>query len=197
MTKEQAKQILHKNMQNVNLRRHCYAVSFAMGGIYDSLAGANMLEADSPSKEVWEILGLLHDADYELTKDDWTKHTLLTLDWLKNTGVGEGDPLYLAVQSHNNKVTKLREVQTQMEWALECCDELTGFIVAVTLVQPDKELSSVDINSILKKWKTKAFARAVERTQIEQCEKKLGIKLDGFIGIVLKSMQENALELGL
>ena len=197
MDKEQAKQTLHKNMQNVNLRRHCYAVSFAMGGIYDYLEGNGKLDSNSPDKETWEVLGLLHDADYELTKDDWSKHTLMTLNWLKDLGVSDEDPLCLAVKSHNNKVTKMREVQTQMEWALECCDELTGFIVACALVQPDKKLASVTVESVLKKWRAPAFARAVDRNQIEQCEKKLGIKLDGFIGIVLKSMQKNTLELGL
>ncbi len=198
MTKQQALDLLHEHMQNQNLRRHCYAVGFALAGIYDYLAGRNMLSEDSPSdREAWEVLGIIHDSDYELTKDDWTKHTLLTLDWLKEMGISENDHLYKAMQSHNNKITKLREPQTQMEWALECVDELTGFIVACALVMPEKKLESVALESVQKKWKQPAFAKGVIREQSEQVEEKLGIPLPEFMGIVLKVMQEKHEELGL
>lgn len=197
MNKQKALEILHANMQNKNLRRHCYGVGFALAGIYDYLKENNW-KGDSPdNKETWEVLGILHDSDYELTKDDWSEHTLKTLEWLKAEGVSETDPLYLAEMSHNNKITGLREPQTQMEWALECCDELTGFIVAIALIRPEKNLSSVEVKSVKKKFKQKAFAAAVEREQIAQCEERLGISLDDFIAVVLKSMQENAGELGL
>jgi len=197
MTKEKALEILHKNMQNTNLRRHCYAVGFALAGIYDYLKENNW-KADSPdNSEDWEILGILHDSDYELTKDDWTQHTLKTLEWFKEEGVSETDPLYLAETSHNNKITGLREPQTQMEWALECCDELTGFIVAIALIKPEKKLSAVDVAGVKKKFKQKAFAAAVEREQISQCEEKLNIPLDAFVEVVLTSMQKNSQDLGL
>lgn len=84
-----------------------------------------------------------------------------------------------------------------MEWALETVDELTGFIVAVALVRPEKKLETVAVESVLKKWKTKEFAKAVDRGQIEQCETKLGIALSEFIGITLQAMQEHHEELGL
>ncbi len=197
ITKEKALEILHKHMQNQNLRRHSYAVGYAMSAIYDYLKENNMLEDNAPDKETWEVLGILHDSDYELTKDDWDNHTLLTLEWLKNEGLSESDPLYLAEMSHNNKRTGLREPQTQMEWALETCDELTGFIVAVALVQPEKKLSAVKLESIKKKWGQKAFAKGVEREQIEQCETKLNIPIDTFINIVLKAMQSHSDDLGL
>ncbi len=198
MNKEDAITILHKNMQNQNLRRHCYAVGIALGGIYDYFQMQGNLNEDSPSdRESWEILGILHDADYELTKDDWSRHTLLTLEWLKSEGLSEDSHLYRAIQSHNNKITNLREPQSQMEWALECCDELTGFIVACALVMPDKKLTSVKLENILKKWKQPAFAKGVERSQIEQCETRLGIPLPEFITIVLESMQENSSAIGL
>jgi predicted hydrolase (HD superfamily) len=198
MNKQTALELLHKHMENTNLRRHCYAVGFAMGAIYDYLKENNLFNNDSPdNKEMWEILGIIHDSDYEQTKDNWSKHTLLTLEWIKEAGVDEEDPLYLAVQSHNNKVTSLRDPETQMEWALECVDELTGFIVAVALVRPDKKLSAVKVSSVKKKWGQKAFAAGVEREQIEQCEEKLGIKLDDFIQLTLKVMQDNSKELGL
>lgn len=197
MNKTQAIKLLHEHMQNSNLRRHCYGVSYAMGGIYDYLESKKMLKNEEPVKEVWEILGILHDSDYEITKDDWRRHTLETLKWLDEEGINKDDPLYKAIQSHNTKITHLREPETQMEWALECCDELTGFIVACTLVLPDKKLSSLNVESVLKKWKQPAFARAVDRAQIEQCEDKLKIPLKDFIEIVLQAMQKNSSELGL
>lgn len=196
LNKEQALEMLHKNMQNQNLRRHCYAVGFAMAGIYDSFKLQNKLEDSSLTREDWEVLGILHDADYELTKEDWSQHTLITLEWIKEAGVSEDHPVYKAIQSHNNKVTGLRDPETQLEWALECCDELTGFIVACALVKPDKKLESVDLNTVMKKWPQKAFAKGVIREQIEQCDEKLGIKLEDFVNIVLESMQKNSKELG-
>jgi len=80
---------------------------------------------------------------------------------------------------------------------LECCDELTGFIVSVALVRPDKKLASVEVDSVLKKWKNKDFAAAVDRGQISQCEEKLGIKLSEFIEIILDAMKQIAPEIGL
>ena len=194
MNKNQALELLHKNMQNQNLRRHCYAVGFAMKGIHRYLSGVGRTPAESI--EAWKVLGIIHDSDYEITKEDWTKHTILLLDWLKESGMSETDPIYLAIMSHNNKVTGLREPATDMEWALECCDELTGFIVACALVKGGK-LSEVTLETVKKKWPQKAFASGVIREQTEQCQEKLGVSLDDFISIVLKSMQENCDELGL
>jgi predicted hydrolase (HD superfamily) len=84
-----------------------------------------------------------------------------------------------------------------MEWALETVDELTGFIVAVALVRPEKQLATVTVESVMKKWKMTAFAAAVDRSQIAQCEEKLGIPLPDFIALTLKSMQDNHDTLGL
>jgi predicted hydrolase (HD superfamily) len=84
-----------------------------------------------------------------------------------------------------------------MEWALYTCDELTGFIVARTLVLPTKKIADVTVESVLKKFPSKSFAAGVNRLQIQMCEDKLGIKLPDFVGIVLKSMQEIAAELSL
>lgn len=194
MTKTQAFDLLHKNMQNQNLRRHCYAVGFAMEGINKYLCEVGKTPAED--FECWQVLGIIHDSDYEITKADSPKHTILLLEWLTESGMSENDPIYLAIMSHNNKVTKLREPQTDMEWALECCDELTGFIVACALVKGGK-LSEVSLETVKKKWNQKAFASGVSRSQIEQCDERLGINLDEFIGIVLKSMQENSSDLGL
>lgn len=145
--------------------------------------------------DLWEILGLLHDADWEETKDSPEIHTKRTLEWLNETDADE--KIIRALKSHNRKYTKLAELEGDMEWALETVDELTGFIVAVALVRPDKKLETVELKSVLKKWKTKEFAAAVDRSQIAQCEEKLKIPLHEFIEITLGAMKSHATELGL
>lgn len=164
---------------------------YAVGAVMKALAAK--LGGDP---DMWEILGLLHDADWEETKETPDLHTRKTLDWLKGAGITDG-PIVHALMSHNRRYTHLAELEGKMEWALETCDELTGFIVAVTLVRPDKKLSSVTVESVLKKWKTKEFAKAVDRSQIEQCETALQTTLREFIEIALGAMQQNADALGL
>lgn len=197
MNKDLALEILHKNMQSANLRKHCYAVGIAMAGIYDYLVSQNQLEDKSLDRETWEVLGIIHDSDYEITKDDWNKHTLLTLEWIKEMGIDPEHHLYRAMQSHNAKRTGFAEPTTQMEWALECVDELTGFLVACTLVLPSKKIADLTLDSIKKKWKQPAFAKGVIREQSEQVKEKLGIEFDQFVEIVLKSMQDNSDKLGI
>ena len=80
---------------------------------------------------------------------------------------------------------------------MECCDELTGFIVAVALVMPNKKLSEVSVETIFKKFKQKEFAKAVEREQILQCEEKVNVSPEKFVEITLKAMQNNSELLGL
>jgi lysyl-tRNA synthetase, class II len=187
VSREQATQLLVTHMQNGNLQRHCYAVGYAMKELAREFGG---------DPDVWEVLGILHDADWEETKDNPDDHTKNTLQYLKDLGVTSG-PIVRALQSHNRKRTHLAEIEGVMEWALETCDELTGFIVAVTLVRPEKKLAAVTTESVLKKWKNHEFAQAVDRSQIEQCKAELGISLEAFIGIVLSAMQSHSDELGL
>jgi len=187
ITKEQALELLHTNMQSVNLRKHCYAVGAVMKAL------AKHLKEDGNK---WEIVGILHDGDYEKTKDTPEKHTLLRIDWLKK--IGENDPeIISAIYSHNYAHTGNNPPKNNLEWSLYCSDELTGLIVAVTLVRPEKKLEKVTIENILSKWNQKSFAAGVKREQIEMCEEKLGIKLSDFIQIALSAMQGISNDLGL
>lgn len=191
---ESAKQLLHEHMQNVNLRRHCYAVGKTLAGYYDYYT-SKQIDTGGLSKEEWEITGILHDSDYELTQNDWTQHTLVLLNWLKEYETKE--EMLDVFKSHNTKITGLKDPETLLEWTLECCDELTGFIVAVALVLPSKKLSDVTVERVLKKFKQKEFARAVDREQITQCEEKVNIPIKEFVEVTLKAMQENSELLGL
>ncbi|NMB91358.1 HDIG domain-containing protein [candidate division WWE3 bacterium] len=194
LTLESALDLLHEHMQNKNLRKHCYAVGKVLSAFYDYYKEKG-INIGNLSKEQWEITGILHDADWELTNQDPSKHTLETLKWLKEYEVPE--EIINTIKSHNNKLTNLKSPESILEWTLECCDELTGFIVAIALVMPNKKLSDVTLESILKKFKQKEFAKAVDRNQITQCEEKLGIKPEEFIRVSLLAMQNASDLLGL
>lgn len=186
ITRKSALDLLHQNMQSVNLRRHCLAVEAVMKAL------ARRLGAD---EEKYAVVGLLHDGDYEKTKSTPEKHTLLMHQWLLEA---EADQEILnAILSHNYAHTGQNPPATKMEWALYCCDELTGLIVAVALVRPDRKLASVTVDSIMKKWNQPAFAAGVDRKQIEVCEEKLGIPLEEFVAVALEAMQGVSKELGL
>jgi putative nucleotidyltransferase with HDIG domain len=184
ISKEKALEILFENIKNENLQKHHYAVAAAMKGLALELGG-------DPLK--WEIVGLLHDADYELTKDQMEKHTIVLGEILVEEG---GDPeIIRAIQSHAYEFTG-KQPQSTMEFALLSCDDLTGLIVAVALVHPDK-LAGVSVDSVMKKFNSKSFAAGADRGKINSCEENLDIPLGDFIGLVLKAMQSEAELLGL
>ncbi len=198
-TKQNALDLLHEHMQNQNLRRHCYAVGKVLSALFDYYKEkgfpADFVGIGTLSREEWEIVGILHDADWEITAKDELNHTKLLLDWVKDRDLPE--EMTDVFKSHNNKKTGLRELQTLLEWTLECLDELTGFIVAVALMMPSKTLAEVSVESVIKKFAKKDFAKAVNRDQITQCEQKLGILANNFVTITLKTMQDNHELLGL
>lgn len=186
ISKDQAVELLHSKMQSVNLRKHCYAVSAVMKSL-----GKHFGE----DEDRYEIVGLLHDGDYEFTKEDMGNHAKLMAGWVRDLGETD-EELLTGIESHGwfheGKLPK-----TKMQWSLFCCDELTGLIVAVALVRPDKKLANVTVDNILSKWKSKSFAAGVKREDIENCEKELRIILPDFIGMALKAMQGISKELGL
>jgi hypothetical protein len=190
MTREQAVALLHEHMANVNLRRHCYAVEAVMRAL---------AERFGEDEEAWGISGLLHDADYEELKGTekvTTDHTKLTIEWLKK--LQASTDITDAVASHAwGYVADSPQPKNRMQWSLYCCDELTGLIVAVALVKPDCRLSSVTVDSVMKKWNQKSFAAGANREQIKQCESRLKIPLREFVEITLASMQAIAPTLGL
>ena len=193
---ESAKELLFSKMQNQNLRRHCMGVGKTLAAFWDFYNQAGRKnEMGALSKEEWEITGMLHDSDYEFTKDDPAKHVVTLIEWLEEYDIKE--ELLNALKSHNNKTVHLRSPQTLLEWTLECCDELTGFIVAVALILPDKKLAGVTVDSVIKRFGQPAFARAVEREQIIQCNDKCGVPVENFVEVTLKAMQDNASLLGL
>jgi predicted hydrolase (HD superfamily) len=146
-------------------------------------------------EEKWGLVGLLHDFDYERYPDVAVLgHPNTGTPILRQRGVDE--EIVRAILSHATEVTGV-ERESKMEKALYAVDELTGLIAAVALVRPSKDVRDVEVKSIKKKWKTKAFAPGVNREEIEAGAADLGIDLDQHIELVLKAMQAAAAALGL
>ena len=178
MTKDEALIKLNSLIKNPNLVRHGLAAGVCMKALAKKL---------NQNEQQWEIVGLLHDADYEMTKDRPDQHGLLI--------TGLDTELLEAIKFHNKDFIPAKE--SLMGWGIYCCDELTGVIVACALVRPDKKLESVEVDSVLKKLPNKSFAAGANREQIYLCEEKLGIPLPEFVEICLNAMKSISDELGL
>ncbi|MGE5484332.1 MAG: HDIG domain-containing metalloprotein [Ignavibacteriales bacterium] len=170
-------------LPNVNLFKHCLAVEAVMRGLARRFA---------ENEEDWGLAGLLHDIDYEETKNDPDRHSLLSGEIVR--GMGFGDEIVDAVIAHNERHGLPRD--TRMAKALYACDPLTGLIVAAALIHPEKKLSAIDTAFILHRYKEKSFAKGANRKTIEACSD-LGLSLEEFVTIGLESMTGIARELGL
>ncbi|MBN2545605.1 MAG: lysine--tRNA ligase [Spirochaetes bacterium] len=164
--------------------------------IHHSLATAAVLRGVARRFKLNEsnyyYLGLVHDIDFDIV-EDMTLHGKVGAGWLKDLGI---DEYFLhAVMAHNEEGTKVKK-ETFADFALCCSESVTGLISACAKVYPDKKVASVAVKSVTKRMKEKAFAAKVNRDFIRLCEK-IGLPLEEFIEIALKSMTEIANEIGL
>ena len=147
--------------------------------------------------DLWEAVGLLHDMDYErhpnLERSPTEGHPFVGVAWLRENGWSE--EVCRAILSHADYSNVSRE--TSMEKTLYAVDELSGFVVAVALVRPSKSIREVEVSSVKKKMKDKAFARAVSRDDIVRGAEQLGVPLDEVIGNVIAALKNDAERLGL
>ena len=188
MNRDEAYQILVQYIKNPNLIKHHLACEATMKALCRRLNP----QADEREQERWGIVGLLHDADYELTKETPEKHGLIIKE--KNPNLPED--IWRAIASHNGDRNGITP-KTPMEWSIYCCDELTGLIVAAALIHPDKKLSSIDVKFIMNRFGEKSFAKGADREMIKKCEEKLGIPLGEFVELTLSAMQTISGEIGL
>ncbi len=183
MNRSEAFQLLKEYTKKEGLIKHALAVEAAMKWYAKKFDG---------TAEGWGIVGLLHDFDYE-KYPDLENHPFKGAQILREKGVEEA--WVNAILSHADYSGVKRE--SNMEKALFAVDELTGFIVAVSLVRPSKKIADVSVKSVKKKMKDKAFAAAVSREDIEKGADELGTPLDEHISNVLDAMKDIADQLGL
>lgn len=183
MQREQALGLLKQNLTSENLFSHSLAVEAIMRGLAERLG---------EDVEKFGLAGLLHDIDYDVTAEDPQRHSLLGARILEENGLPE-DIIY-AVKVHN-EMHGLERLSV-LDKALYAADPVSGFITATALVRPDKQLAEVQVKSLKKRFKEKAFARGANREQMATCSE-LGLELDEFLAIALESMKKIAGELNL
>ena len=185
ITREEAYKILKEHVKGKFMINHHLASEIVMR------AFAKHFNED---EELWGICGLLHDMDWEYTKDNPDEHTKKAAEILRKEGIDE--VIIHAVQAHHPTASGVWP-SNLMEECLYTTEELTGLMIACALVQPDKKLASVKVESVLKKLKTKGFARGVNREVVGRAPEVLNMSMEEVIQISLGAMQSIAEELGL
>jgi len=183
MDRNHAWEILCEFTKSDSLRRHALAVEACVA------AYARKLGADETQ---WSVTALLHDFDYEMHPDA-PDHPMKGEPILAQRGVDE--PIRRAILSHANYSGVPRV--SPLEKTLFACDELAGFLTAVSYVKPSRSIQEVDVKSVRKKLKDKGFARSVSREDIVQGAAALGIELDEHIDFCIRALQARAADLGL
>jgi predicted hydrolase (HD superfamily) len=181
-----ARDLLHDWVQSESLRKHCEAVSACMRYV---------ARRDGEDEDLWGAVGLLHDMDFEkhpnleLAPDG---HPFVGVTYLR--GQGWGDEVCRAILAHAD----YSEVppESALEKTLCAVDELSGFVIAVALVRPDKSVHNVEVSSVRKKMKDKAFAAKVNREEIVHGAERLGLPLEVLIGDVILALRAEADRLG-
>jgi len=175
MNRTEALALVREFVKNENLVRHMLAVEAAMR-FYAHQFGQD--------EEVWGLTGLLHDFDWEIhpTLD---QHPQDGAAILRARGVPE--EVVRAILSHADHTGVPR--QSQMEKALYACDEITGLITAVALVRPSRSLDDMEVKSVKKKWKDRAFAAGADREEIAKSAEEFGLDLWEHVGNVIQAMQ--------
>lgn len=182
-SREEAVDLLLKYTKSVSLQKHAFGVEQVMR------AYAKKYDEDV---EMWGITGLLHDFDYE-SYPTAEEHPYAGNRILKEMGIS--DEICEAIMGHANYTGVERK--TLMAKVLYACDELTGFIFAVTYVRPSKSIHEVKVKSVTKKLKDKGFAAKVNREEIEEGIKELNVERGEHIQFVIDALKEKASELGL
>jgi putative nucleotidyltransferase with HDIG domain len=183
LTREQAWELFCEWTESPSLRKHVLAVEAAMRAYAPRFGG---------DPELWGMVGLLHDLDYERYPDLETGHPRKALEELERQGFS--DEFVRAVASHADFLGVSRE--TDMEKALYAVDELSGFVMACAYVRP-QGIHGLTPKSVKKKLKTPAFAAAVDRDDLRAGAEALGVDFDEHVSTVIAALEERSAELAL
>ncbi|MCP4141046.1 MAG: HDIG domain-containing protein [Chloroflexi bacterium] len=183
MERSEALAIVREFVKNENLVKHMLAVEATMRFYAEKLG---------EDAELWGLVGLLHDFDWEIhpTMDE---HPTAGEALLRERGVSE--IIIRAILSHADHTGVSRD--SQMEKALYACDEITGLITATALVRPSRSLMDLKAKSVKKKWKNKHFAAGANREEMERGAEEFDVELSEHITNVIEAMRRIAPELGL
>ncbi len=157
----------------------------AVGAIMRSAATRLGEDADR-----WELVGILHDIDFEVCSGP-EDHTVVAKDLLKDIVDAE---VIEAIMAHNFENTKV-PIDSRLKIGLVACDAASGLVLACTLVMPSRKIADVKIESLLKKFRSKDFAKGVSRERIMRCTD-LGLSLEEFLALSLSGMNEVSADLG-
>ncbi len=183
MTREESLKLVEEKIKNQNLIKHSLAVEACMRALAKYF---------NESEDEWAIAGLLHDIDYEETKNNPHLHSIKGAEFLEKLGLNK--EIVGAIKAHNEIHGILLE--TNMAKSLFSVDPLTGLIVAAALILPSKKINDLTVENILNRFKEKSFARGVNREIILKCSE-IDLSLEKFVEICLKAMKEISSELGL
>lgn len=181
LSRQEAYQLVVEKIGINNLIKHILAVEAGMRQLAEYL---------NENVEYWGLTGLIHDLDYNETKDDEKKHTYVTADWLMKYKLP--NEMMHAIHAHPGHIP----CETKLDWALYSVDPATGFLVAAALMHPTKKLTSLDSDFLIRRFKEKRFAAGAERENIASCSN-LGLKLDQFLLIVRDGMIKISDQLGI
>jgi putative nucleotidyltransferase with HDIG domain len=184
-TRDDAWQLLNEWTQGENLRRHGLAVEAAVAWYGEHRFGVSGAEL-----ERWRMAGLLHDFDYERYPES---HPVRGAEELRQLGYPE--EVVEAVLGHGDHTGQPRT--SQLAHAVYACDEMSGFVVAVALVRPNRSLDEVEVEAVRKKMKDKGFARQVPRDQLVKGAEELGLPLEEHVANVIAGLRTVREELGL
>ncbi len=183
ITRDSAWELLRQYTRSESLRKHALAVEILMRAYAEKF---------SEDPELWSVVGVLHDFDYEMYPE-FPDHPTRGSEILK--GLGYPEEIIYAISSHVDAMKLPR--QNTLCKTLFACDELAGFLVAAALVRPGKSIIGMETKSVRKKLKDKAFARAVNREDIYHGAEQLGVDLDEHIAFCIQALQRKAAILGL
>jgi putative nucleotidyltransferase with HDIG domain len=188
MNRETALSLVHHHTQSDALRKHMYAVEIAMRAMAERYGG---------DPEAWGVVGLVHDFDYErFPNPDHApdrEHPAEGVRILAERGLSpEGQQAILGHAAYTGTPRT-----TPLAQALFAVDELCGFLVACALVRPSRSLADLEVSSVKKKLKDKAFARGVSREDVMTGAAELGVPLDELIGFVIAALRPHERTLGL
>jgi putative nucleotidyltransferase with HDIG domain len=187
-TRDDAWKLLCEYTQSESLRKHMLAVEACVRA-YARKSGAD--------EEVWGLAALLHDFDYERWPNadhaPDKEHPAEGAKILREQGYSE--EIVRAILSHADYSGVTR--QSALEHTLFACDELAGFLTACTYVRPSKSILDLEVSSVKKRMKDKAFARGVSREDVIKGAEELGVPLEEHIGFCIGALRENADALGL